>query len=739
MPSVFRNSLKIRHLEGELTAYKDKTDWSILSDKILVNTAHFSSQTKLSMVVDKQFNINSNMHSAFKNADLVNLKHYLPAPIMDDALVSWLDNSILQGHLSDGEFILHGDLSQFPFDNGEGVLEAVFNIKNGRLQYLKNWPQVNNISANFVVTQKGLQINTLQGQVGQAKIIDAHVSIDDFQQSLLTIQGDVEGTADDYIQFVTNSELNDSLAYLTQFKLKGDASLKLKINVPLSNDDDVAVAGDLSFHGNELFIPSEKFTFKNIQGLLSFTESSVSSNDIKASLAGYPLQININDVYEGDDHYTQITSRFTSTAKSLLVTLPELQTYFSGEAFWDIDIKIPLSNSDEVVAVQVKSNLKGVSSNLPAPFSKTSAAQTDFVFNLSLNNDNHLFLNANMSDDMKLSAQLVEGQWQTEITAKNIIGKASFANDFEEDTLAKINLKYLDLTPYTEGEDQDVNIRPMDIPPLDVTIDKLKLKEMNFSELKLQTSRNKNGMYIQQLALKAKGVSARIKGSWMSSWRHKNRTQLNINLDFNNLGECLKDLKISQAILNGKGKAELDWQWEAEPYAFSWDLLAGKGTFNINDGRLNDVNAGAGRLLGVLNFKTLLSLDFGSQVSKGFPFDRAEGNMTFINGNAQVNSLKINSKVADIDIKGRVGLSAEDLDQVFTVKPGVGSSLTMIGAVAGGPVVAVWMHLFQKVFSVDEIAEYTYTVKGSWDDPQVKLISAPEQNNSIEEDLNDDQ
>jgi len=73
MPAVFRNKLKIRHLEGDLSAHKNAADWSVLADELLVNTTDFSSQTKLSMLVDEQFNINSNIHSVFENANLAKL------------------------------------------------------------------------------------------------------------------------------------------------------------------------------------------------------------------------------------------------------------------------------------------------------------------------------------------------------------------------------------------------------------------------------------------------------------------------------------------------------------------------------------------------------------------------------------------------------------------------------------------------------------------------------------------
>ena len=78
-------------------------------------------------------------------------------------------------------------------------------------------------------------------------------------------------------------------------------------------------------------------------------------------------------------------------------------------------------------------------------------------------------------------------------------------------------------------------------------------------------------------------------------------------------------------------------------------------------------------------------------------------------------------------MEGRIGLSAEDYDQVVTVIPGVGSTLTVLGAVAGGPTLAATVLFVQKLLGINRMAEYKYSIRGSWEKPEVKLLSAPEE------------
>ena len=731
---LFRDAFDLTHISGRLKAFKENNSWHIQSDNLLIKTPHVTTRSRLEFIIDEQNNIFSDLHSYFEQGDLAYTSHYLPVSIMDDSLTDWLDNGIIKGHVNQGQFLLYGELNKFPFEGGEGVMQVAFDVQNASLKYMPDWPQIDDIQGQFLFTEKGMWVEHGRGHIGQADINDIKVSIDNFLQPVVKVQGNASGPADEYIQFVKNSGLNETLAYITDFKTQGNAQLDVSLSIPLDSDDKEQVKGRLRFENNDIVIPSEDYHFNKVNGQLLFTESSVSAENITASLDQYPLQLKIQDVAKGSQHYTWITSQFKSSAKTLLGPLPELRDYISGISDWDVDIKIPLNDNNKKVMVQLVSDLKNIQSSLPAPFSKQAATQKAFTLNLSVLKENNLNVSLKMADDLALSANRVKHLWLTEIISPVIKGQAFFGDDFSQDTTAKIDLEYLDLTAYMDDKGAAVDISPADIPPLNMRIAQLKLKDWGFSNIKMQTSRNKNGMYIQQLMVQAKGVDVQASGEWMSSWRQQ-KTQMNINLNFKNLGACLKDLGVSQAIHKAKGKAVLNWQWADAPYRFNWNLLQGEGHFKLRDGRLNDVNAGAGRLLGVLNFKTFLSLDFGSQVKDGFPFDKIVGDVKFDNGNAFIEKLKIDSKVADINIAGRIGLSDEDFDQTITVKPGVGSSLTLIGAVAGGPVTAVWVHLFQKLFGVDKIAEYKYTVTGSWDKPVVKLISAPE---NKDQELDDD-
>jgi uncharacterized protein YhdP len=63
-------------------------------------------------------------------------------------------------------------------------------------------------------------------------------------------------------------------------------------------------------------------------------------------------------------------------------------------------------------------------------------------------------------------------------------------------------------------------------------------------------------------------------------------------------------------------------------------------------------------------------------------------------------------------------------DQVMTVRPGLGNTLPIIGALAGGPGGAAaglaLQGLLQK--QLGEASQVQYTIRGSWDEPVIEPV-----------------
>ena len=80
-----------------------------------------------------------------------------------------------------------------------------------------------------------------------------------------------------------------------------------------------------------------------------------------------------------------------------------------------------------------------------------------------------------------------------------------------------------------------------------------------------------------------------------------------------------------------------------------------------------------------------------------------------------------------VEVRGRTGLATRDYEQEAEVTANFASSLTLAGALAGGPGVGAALLIASELFKgpLEDIARIRYRVGGSWDAPVIERIDEP--------------
>ena len=80
--------------------------------------------------------------------------------------------------------------------------------------------------------------------------------------------------------------------------------------------------------------------------------------------------------------------------------------------------------------------------------------------------------------------------------------------------------------------------------------------------------------------------------------------------------------------------------------------------------------------------------------------------------------------VAEVNVDGRVGLGAHDYDLKLSVTPHLTSSIPVIAAIAGGPIIGAVIFAADKALSsgLKHVNMYVYKVTGSWLNPDINKI-----------------
>jgi uncharacterized protein YhdP len=221
-------------------------------------------------------------------------------------------------------------------------------------------------------------------------------------------------------------------------------------------------------------------------------------------------------------------------------------------------------------------------------------------------------------------------------------------------------------------------------------------------------------------------LSVQASGDW-SLDEQGQRSEFDIHMASESLGDFLQSMDISSPMQGGQTLVDFRAWWPGSPAAFGLSRLNGQIEFSVVDGNITDASAGTGRLLGLLSIQALpkrLSLDFRDVFDSGFSFDEATGTFSMQNGTATTDDVLLESSAADIMVSGSTNLVDQRYDQLLTIRPGLGNTLPIIGALAAGPGGAAAGLALQGLLQ-DELAEATqvqYTITGDWENPEFKAV-----------------
>ena len=268
---------------------------------------------------------------------------------------------------------------------------------------------------------------------------------------------------------------------------------------------------------------------------------------------------------------------------------------------------------------------------------------------------------------------------------------------------------------------------PAAVPPLMLDITDLRFGDARLGSAQLRTQPLAEGMRVQQLSLRSPQQKIDIQGDWTGQGTAAN-THFTASIDSQDLGGFMEGLGVAGRVSGGKGTVKFDAAWPGSPAAFSLATVEGKLKVEARDGQLLEVEPGAGRVLGLLSVAQLprrMMLDFRDFFSKGFAFNRIEGSVKFDSGMARSDDLVIDGPAAQINIRGNADLRAQRFDQTIEVLPKSGNLLTVVGAVAGGPLGAAVGAAANAMLKkpLGELGAKTYRVTGPWKDPKVEVIS----------------
>ena len=327
--------------------------------------------------------------------------------------------------------------------------------------------------------------------------------------------------------------------------------------------------------------------------------------------------------------------------------------------------------------------------------------------------------------DLAVNGSAQGGVWQTTMAGSELAGEVTWRSQAKGKVTAR--MKNLVIPPTTPGRPEPApgtdKDPPLELPALDIVADNFQINQSILGRLELTALPDGRDWKLERLRVTNPEATLSVEGVWQG-WLTQPRTQVSVRLETSDIGKLLVRLGYPEGIKRGIAKLEGPLSWAGNPSELDYATLSGNFVLEANKGQFLKLDPGIGKLLGVLSLQSLprrLSLDFRDVFSEGLAFDEIVGAVKVNRGVATTENFRIQGPAVRIQMHGDVDLHAETQKLRVKVYPSMSDSLSVAGALIGGPIAGIATFVAQKLLKdpIDKIVAYEYDIAGTWGDPQV--------------------
>lgn len=760
LPELFIAPLPLQQTRGLMRVAKQQKGWRIVSDELSIDNSDLHMQLNMSLQLQPGESPLLALVGSFKDGRARATPTYLPVKIMPKESVQWLNRAFLGGLVTSGSVLVHGKLEYSLMEEKQGRFEVRFDANDVTLDYLEGWPKLTALRGSVLFTGPGMEIDIAEGRIYDSRIGSARVRIPNFNRAILKVDGQVAASATDALHFLREAPFSRDLG-LQSFTGTGKTPVRLSLNIPLSDEAQLAspmsVDGEVELKNNRLHF-ARGVELHDTRGKLHFTADHFTADEINATMYGYPAKLSVHtEVGRFDKHgstFVKVKGHATAAAIRKELDLPLLEMA-KGESDWQALMTLT-QGTEGGVHMNIFSDLRGVSINLPEPMGKAAESTRQFSISLGLGGRKR-------SIHSLQYAGLFNAAWKQEIGSgrlermgvllgrdeaallptKDVLAINGELDDFHWLEWRKVINRYFPQTPGKKQlplalHMQRLHLRKMEgeaeksdtlarMPPFDINIQDFAYDDLRLGGLAGLIEPSRTRVAFKNIAVNA--ANFKLKGD--GYWRPGGKTYLKLKLESGNMGKMFRDLGFASVIKNGKANSQGEVEWPGTPLEFSLKSISAKGRMHIEEGIIEQIDPGAGKLLGLLSLEALprrLFLDFSDMSGEGLKFATLKGDFRIRGGSAYTDNTILKSSPADILVTGRTGLVARDFDQQVSVVPNVAGTVSVAGALAWGPEVAAVLALFQSIFKsgIDQATMTRYEIHGTWEKPDIIRLEEPQ-------------
>ncbi len=668
LKSLFRDTWPVDKLGAEIYWQKMEQQWLLGVKDVDFSNPHLKAQADLKLWFPENGPLLMDLSGYYQDANVKYTSFYLPAHIMNQGLVKWLDNAIVSGWGTDGGVVFRGEASQFPFEDYSGTMDIVFNTRDVELDYTPGWPKLQDIRSQIQFTEQGMWIESDYSRIFSSISRNIHADIQDYDESILRLNGDIDSTIKDGIHFLNQSQLA-SADVTAMLDAQGKLDINLNLVIP-TEEGEPETRVKIALDNIDYYPPGfdrRQGMVSELNGVVQVHNQDINAEKLTARIMGNKAKVRIKSSHGihrnskkniSPDINIAIDTRISVDQLKKYKVIPEnisnLSDYISGHSHVNIDVNLP--NEHRPFALSVVSGLMGIESKLPFPFSKTAGESHSLqVSYTDSRNPNLAFSYSSIISALFTingeaeSLQLIKGavqfgtgqaylptrkalklsgklpllpysQWQKVISSlsdhvetKN--NRAPIKVNWKtpvELALTAVVLPEPDVendsaetSSSAKSEPEKSYLSPQNMPLVNGYIQSLKLANSDLGKLTIKTSRIDKSIVLDAVKLKGDILTFSGKGKW-HHWNSLPEMDMEGTLDISYFEDFLDMLGYDQLMRGGKARISGYLSWPGGPADYSKDVIEGKLSIKVEKGAYLEGKPGAaGRILGLLNMNAL--------------------------------------------------------------------------------------------------------------------------------------
>ncbi|MBA8277996.1 AsmA2 domain-containing protein YhdP [Escherichia fergusonii] len=311
---------------------------------------------------------------------------YFPENLMGKELVDYLSSAIQGGQADNATLVYGGNPQNFPYENNDGQFEVLVPLRNAKFAFQPDWPALTNLDIELDFINDGLWMRSDKVNLGGVQASNLTAVIPDYSKEKLLIDADISGPGKAVGPYFDESPLKDSLgATLEQLQLDGNVNARLHLDIPL-NGELVTAKGEVALKNNSLFIKPLDSKLDNLSGKFRFINGNLTSEPLTARWFNQPLNVDFT-TNEGAKAYQVAVNLSGNWQPARTDVLPtQINDALSGSVTWDgkVGIELPY-RAGATYDVELRGDMKNVSSHLPSPLEKSAGEPLPFTMNVKGN------------------------------------------------------------------------------------------------------------------------------------------------------------------------------------------------------------------------------------------------------------------------------------------------------------------------------------------------------------------